>query len=118
LGHILFYKGRKEGKETDVVHKLIPANIGNHYDSDGWGSLLATAQSSSYLKILGVQDRKSTLESTFIFLSFGSMIVISRLTHALFSPLRICVHNNTPFGEIERKKKKGKAIPVTGLGCS
>lgn len=41
-------------EETEFFDMLIHSSIGNHYDSVGLGSLRATAQSESYLKVLKI----------------------------------------------------------------
>lgn len=45
-----FCQGQNE-EETDFVDKLISARVGNHCDSNGLGSLCATAQSQGSLEV-------------------------------------------------------------------
>lgn len=56
-----FFKvGRKRGRKTDFVHKLIRDSAIGHYNSDGTNSVHATAQSkNNHLKTLNIWDWKA-----------------------------------------------------------
>jgi hypothetical protein len=50
-----FRWGGEEG--TEFSDMLIHSSIANHYDSVGLGSLHATTQSESYLKVLKILEK-------------------------------------------------------------
>jgi hypothetical protein len=64
----LLQHGQKGGEIYSVHRSLTGPSVGNHYDSDGLGSLHGNAQSKSrYLKFLSVWDWKISIQIKIFF---------------------------------------------------